>query len=66
MTPEEQAQAWAFRLLAAVDRHQSAVFKASAPVKQPERRALEQYKPGTRRISHIPRGLGPRKTWSVS
>ena len=66
MTPEEQAQAWAFRLLAAVDRHQSAVFKASAPVRLPDPQTPERYKPGTRRVPHTPRGQGPRKTWSVS
>jgi len=65
MTPEE-AQAWAFRLMHQVAQHERAVLKASAPIPLPETKAPERLKPGTRRISHTPRGLGPRKTWSVS
>lgn len=64
MTPDE-AQAWAYRLMHQVAQHQRAVFKASAPIPLPEPKAPERHKPGTRRVPHTPKGMGPRRVWSV-
>ena len=62
MNPET----WAHELLGKLERHKAAVLAASAPVKQPDPAAPQRYKPGTRRVPHTPKGMGPRKTWSVS
>jgi hypothetical protein len=65
MTPHEQAQAWAFRILHQTARLQSETLKRSVPVPLPERSAPVQTKPGTRREPPTPRGQGPCKRWGV-
>lgn len=66
MTPEEQAQAWAYRILHQTNRLQAEILKRSAPVPLAPRQAPVQTKPGTRRVPHTPKGSGSRRVWSVS
>jgi hypothetical protein len=66
MTPEEQAQAWAYRILHQTQRLQAETLKRSVPVPLAPTKMPERTKPGTRRVPHTPRGQGRRSVWSVS
>ncbi len=66
MTPEEQAQAWAYRILHQTNRLQSEILKRSVPVKLDDPAAPQRHKPGTRRVPHTPRGQGRRHVWSAT
>lgn len=65
MTPEEQALAWAYRILHQTNRLQAETLKRSVPVQLPDPAAPQRHKPGTRRVPHTPKGMGPRRVWSV-
>lgn len=66
MTPEQQAQAWAYRILHQTERLQAEILKRSAPVPLVATKMPERTKPGTRRVPHTPKGHGPRRVWSVT